>query len=49
MYNSFAEVPEELAKMKLLHLIHFDNNPLASSAAMKKKCAALLPGVHFSF
>ena len=49
MYNSFAEVPEELAKMKSLHLIHFDNNPLASSAAMKKKCAALLPGVYFSF
>jgi Leucine-rich repeat (LRR) protein len=49
MYNSFAEVPEELAKMKSLHLIHFDNNPLASSAAMKKKCAALLPGVYFSY
>jgi hypothetical protein len=49
MDNQFAEVPEELAKMKSLHLIHFDNNPLASSAAMKKKCAALLPGVEFSF
>jgi Leucine-rich repeat (LRR) protein len=49
MYNAFAEVPEELAKMKSLHLIHFDNNPIASSAAMKKKCAALLPGVYFSY
>ena len=49
MDNQFAEVPEELAKMKSLHLIHFDNNPIASSAAMKKKCAALLPGVYFSY
>jgi len=49
MYNTFEEVPEELAKIKSLYLIHFDNNPLGSSAAMKKKCAALLPGVYFSF
>jgi Leucine-rich repeat (LRR) protein len=49
MDNQFAEVPEELAKMKSLHLIHFDNNPLASSAAIQKKCSALLPGVYFSF
>ena len=49
MDNQFTDVPEELAKMKSLHLINFDDNPLGSSAAMKKKCAALLPGVYFSF
>ena len=49
MDNLFSEVPEELTKMKSLRLIYFDNNPLGSSAAMKKKCAALLPGVYFSY
>ena len=47
--NAFTAVPDELATMKSLRLVYFNNNPIGNSAAMKKKCAALLPGVYFSF
>ena len=47
--NKFADIPNELTKLKSLDLIRFDNNPLASSNSIQKKCKALLPGVEFSF
>jgi leucine-rich repeat protein SHOC2 len=47
--NKFADVPNELTNLKSLDLIRFDNNPLASSTSIQKKCRALLPGVEFSF
>jgi Leucine-rich repeat (LRR) protein len=47
--NKFADVPNELTNLKSLDLIRFDNNPLASSNSIQKKCKALLPGVEFSF
>lgn len=47
--NNFTDVPNELTNLKSLDLIRFDNNPLASSNSIQKKCKALLPGVEFSF
>ena len=47
--NKFADIPNELTNLKSLDLIRFDNNPLASSNSIQKKCKALLPGVEFSF
>ena len=47
--NKFADIPNELTNLKSLNLIRFDNNPLASSNSIQKKCKALLPGVEFSF
>ena len=47
--NKFADVPNELTNLKSLDIIRFDNNPLASSNSIQKKCKALLPGVEFSF
>jgi Leucine-rich repeat (LRR) protein len=47
--NKFADVPNELTNLKSLDLIRFNNNPLASSNSIQKKCKALLPGVYFYF